>query len=92
MPHDTSCRPHHGGCGRQVIIVREPFTPKPFGPQFSNRTTRKVAIHDDELAEKPDRVVIRVTGDAFNKLRLVLELACAARQEHLKDSVKAAHA
>ena len=86
MPRDRTCRISRGGCGRPVITVREPAEYKtPFGGQLrTNRNSRLVVIHDDEIEEKPNRVPARTSSDNFSRLRFGLELKCAALQEQLK--------
>jgi hypothetical protein len=92
MPKDTSCRIAHGGCGRNVVIVREKFERKAFGGVLhSNQNTRLNAIHEDELDDQPEleRQIVRATADQFMRFRLQLELRCVAQQERLKDGVNA---
>lgn len=88
MPRDQTCRISHGGCGRPVIIVREPAEYKtPFGGQLrTNRDSHLTAIHADEIEEKPNRVPARTSSNNFSRLRFGLEMKCAALQERLKDA------
>ena len=88
MPTDRSCRTSHGGCGRPVVVVREPSTRQPFGGVLkSNYNSHLIAVHDDEIEETPGRVAINATVDQFNRFRLQLELRCAAHHEQLKAAV-----
>lgn len=93
-PTDMSCRPDKGGCGRTVIIVRESHEDRQAFGGFQHRTnaTRQIAIHEDEINDKPGRVRTRPHPDNFRRMRSELERKCAIEHDRIIESAGVAYA